>query len=314
MGNKFRSQKGQHLADLTEEQARTYLEGILWPNGAVCAHCQSKDVYKMQGKSCRPGLWRCRGCKKQFTVTIGTLFEDSHIPLRKWLRAFHLMASSKKGISALQLQRNLGLGSYEAAWHMAHRIRRAMQCSALGDLFKGTVEVDEVYLGGKNRGKGWAHTHDNKMPVVSLVEREGEGRKRSFVLRHVTGKKLVQMVKENVEPYSFVNTDESPNYKGMRKAPFQHHSVNHHEKEYARRLPSGRLVTTNTVESSFALLRRGIIGVFHQVSRQHLHRYCAEFDFRWNHRKVEDVERARRILSETKGKRLTYKNLVGNVA
>lgn len=305
--SKLGTQKGQHLADLTEDEARNYLEGLLWPEGAVCPHCGDTNVYRMKGDSCRAGLHRCRACKKQFTVTVGTIFEDSHIPLRKWVRAFHLMCSSKKGISALQLQRNLGLGSYKTAWHMAHRIRLAMKCEPMAGLLAGTVEVDETYVGGKNRGKGWAHALDNKTAVVSLVERGGN--KRSMIIEKVTAKNLRAIVVENVEPYSYVHTDEHHGYRNLKKG-FQHSSVNHSKKEYSRKSPSGKTITTNTVECSFALIKRGVYGVFHHVSKKHLHRYLSEFDFRWNQRKANDVERTCEALKEAKGKRLTYKPLL----
>src|SRR5687768_12705841 len=153
-GEQQRTQKGQHLADLNEDQAREYLESLLWPDGKpVCRRCGSTNAYKMQGEKCRPGLCRCRDCDKQFTVTVGTIFEDTHIPLRKWVRAFHLMCSSKKGISALRLQRNLGLGSYRTAWHMAHRIRLAMRCEPLAGMLRGNVQVDETYVGPSRHGK-----------------------------------------------------------------------------------------------------------------------------------------------------------------
>jgi transposase-like protein len=300
------TQKGQHIADLTEEQAREYLESLLWADGAACPHCASKDVYKMAGTSCRSGLHRCRACEKQFTVTVGTIFEDSHIPLRKWVRAFHLMCSSKKGISALQLQRNLGLGSYRTAWHMAHRIRLAMKCEPFAELLKGTVEVDETYVGGRVLGKGVQGGMDNKIAVVSLVERGGS--KRSVVMPKVTSKNLRAFVVEHVEPYSFVNTDEAHFYHTLRKG-FQHAAVKHRDKEYSRKSPSGRTITTNTVECSFALIKRGVYGVFHHVSKKHLHRYLSEFDYRWNQRKASDVERTSEALKGSKGKRLTYKPL-----
>lgn len=302
-----RSQKGQHIADLTEDQARAYLESLLWPNGPVCAHCGSANAYKMEGETCRAGLHRCRDCEKQFTVTVGTIFEDSHVPLNKWVRAFHLMCSSKKGISALQLQRNLGLGSYRTAWHMAHRIRLAMKCSPLATLLAGTVEVDETYVGGKVTGRGQKAGWDNKMPVVSLVERGGD--KRSVVMEKVTAKNLRAVVVENVEAGSAVHTDEHKGYVNL-KDKFAHESVNHSEKQYVRKFKGGRKVTTNTVESSFALLKRGIVGAFHHVSKKHLQRYTDEFDFRWNERKTGDVERTTQALKQSKGKRLTYKPLI----
>ena len=303
-----KTQKGQQLADLTEDQARAYVESLLWPDGAVCPHCSGKDVYKMSGDSCRAGLHRCRACEKQFTVTVGTIFEDSHLPLRTWVRAFHLMCSSKKGISALQLQRNLGLGSYRTAWHMAHRIRLAMQCEPMAGMLKGTVEVDETYVGGKRRGCGHKKGMENKTPVVSLVERGGN--KRSIVMDKVTAKNLRQAVIENVEAGTPINTDEHKGYKNLKKG-FKHESVNHSAGEYVRNFKDGRTVTTNTVESSFALLKRGIVGAFHHVSKKHLHRYTGEFDYRWNERKTQDVERTKKALTQSKGKRLTYKPLSG---
>ena len=298
-----RTQKGQAIVDMNEDEARAHLEKLFWPDGPVCFHCKSKNACKRAGETARPGLYLCRDCRREFTVTLGTIFEDSHLPIAKWLKGFHLMCSSKKGISALQLQRNLGLGSYRTAWFMAHRIREAMKdIPTLGKL-GGVVEVDETYVGGKLRGQGHKAGRDNKTPVVSLVERGGS--KRSVVMHKVTAKNLRSAVEQHVEPYSFVHTDECNSYKNLKRG-FQHASVNHSEDEYVRQTPSGRTVTTNTVESSFALLKRGIVGAFHHVSPEHLHRYCVEFDFRWNHRKVEDVERTRCAIEGAIGKRLRY--------
>ncbi len=305
-----RTQKGQDIPELTEEEARALMERLLWPKGALCAHCGATgdDVYKMTGESCRAGLYRCKECEKQFTVTIGTIFEDSHLPLRKWVKAFHMMCSSKKGISALQLQRNLGLGSYRTAWHMAHRIRLAMKCEPFTDLLKGVVEVDETYVGGKNIGAGHRHTYDNKTPVVSLVEQGGN--KRSFVMQKVTAKNLREVVVQNVQAGSQINTDELRAYKKLRDR-YTHKPVNHSKKEYVRSYKDGTKVTTNTVESSFSLLKRGVYGTFHHVSRTHLQRYVDEFDFRWNERNVMDKERTLKALEGAKGKRLSYKPLAG---
>lgn len=300
------TQKGQHIADLSEDEARQYLEKILWPEGAVCAHCGSKNVYKMDGESCRAGLHRCRECDKQFTVTIGTIFEDSHIPLNKWVRAFHLMCSSKKGISALQLQRNLGFGSYRTAWHMAHRIRLAMQCEPFASLLKGIVEVDETFVGGKRKGCGWKAGLDNKTVVVSLVERGGN--KRSVIIPKVTAKNLRGVVTQHVAAGATIHTDELNAYKNL-KDTYQHESVNHSAGEYVRNFKSGKQITTNTVEGSFSLLKRGIVGAFHHVSKGHLHRYLSEFDYRWNARKDTDVDRTAQALRQSKGKRLSYRPL-----
>lgn len=292
---------------LNEDQAREYLESIRWATGRTCPHCDSKRSFAMKGKSTRAGLYKCSTCRKPFTVTVGTIFHGSHIGLREWLMAFHLMCSSKKGISALQLQRNLGLKQYKSAWHMAHRIRHAMADGIFsGPPLGGTVEVDETYVGGKNTGKGWKRALDNKTIVVSLVERGDKGRKRSVTIPNVTSKNLRAAVVEHVEKYSYVHTDEHAGYKNLKDG-FQHSSVNHNEKEYARKSPSGKLITTNTVESSFALIKRGVYGTFHHISKKHMHRYLAEFDFRWNMRKDEDGDRVDASLRQTQWKRLCYK-------
>jgi transposase-like protein len=298
-----RTQKGQAIIDLNEDQSRAYLEKLLWPDGPVCPHCGSKSAHKMQGKTVRAGLYRCRDCVGQYTCTIGTIFEDSHLPISKWLKGFHLMCSSKKGISAMQLQRNLGLGSYSTAWFMCHRIRKAMQQMPALCTLGGTIEVDETYVGGKVKGKGHKAGRDNKTPVVSLVQRDGK--KRSFVMKKVTAENLRAAVMSNVTLGAEVHTDEHLGYQNLRIG-FKHRTVNHSKGEYAWSTKDGSRVTTNTVESSFALLKRGIIGAFHHISPTHLHRYCAEFDFRWNHRHTPDVERTAEALKASRGKRLVY--------
>jgi transposase-like protein len=201
-GKKFPTQKGNAVQDLTEDQARAYVEKLLWPDGQpVCRKCGSTNAYRMVGKTCRAGLCRCRDCKKQFTVTVGTIFEDSHLPLRQWVRAIHMMASSKKGISALQLQRNLGLGSYKTAWFMAHRIRLAMKCEPVAGLLTGHVEIDETYVGGKPRpGSGEVRKRGRgttKAPVVALVERKG--RSRAHAVARVDGATLREIMHGSVD-------------------------------------------------------------------------------------------------------------------
>lgn len=298
----------------TDETAREYLESIRWPDGPVCPHCQNSNSAKIwsivpnKDKNIRAGLRQCGECKKQFTVTVGTIFEDSHIPLRKWLVAWYLINSSKKGISALQIQRMLALGSYRTAHFMMHRIRYVLRDTIFGNKLGGTVEVDETYIGGKPRpvmaGKRIFNKYSEKIRVVSLVERKG--RKRS-VTSHISGKTLRAIVKEHVADNSVVVTDDHKGYRPLRRDPkLHHHSINHTQKEYARRLSEKFTVHTNTVESSFSLLKRGVVGTFHHVSKQHLGLYIAEFDHRWNTKDGTDGARTVEGLKKMEGKRLTY--------
>jgi len=295
----------------TDEAAREYWEAIHWPHGAVCPHCKNADaksIWKIEAnkeKQIRAGLYQCGKCDKQFTSTIGTIFEDSHIPLRKWLVAFYLNSASKKGISSLQLQRILALGSYRTALFMQHRIRHALRDPIFNDKLSGTVEVDETYVGGKQQGVGRG-SKVKKTPVVALLERGG--RVRSQVMRHVTGANLKQVVKDNVQICSDVNTDDHYGYRGL-EPKFNHHVVKHSAKEYVRR-EKNRLVTTNGVEGFFSLLKRGVIGTFHHVSEQHLPLYLAEFDHRHNTRKLTDGERTVIALKKANGKRLTYQPML----
>jgi len=297
----------------SEEKARTHLESINWPNGPVCPKCGTNDqtrIIKLSGASVRPGLHNCKDCRRQFTVTIGTIFEDSHIPLNNWLVAFYLLCSSKKGISSLQLQRMLDLGSYKSALFMTHRIRHAMKDYTFDSQLAGPVECDETYIGGKPRhipARDGVRAHSKvskKVPVFTMLERGGT--KRSFVVKKVTALNLRQLVKTHVSSTAILNTDESTLYPNLRSPVADHKRVNHATKEYARREDDGTLTTTNGVESSFALLKRGLLGTFHHVSPNHLHRYVAEFDFRWNTRRESDTERTQEALKKAKGKRLMY--------
>ena len=290
----------------TDEKAREYLEAIRWPNGKVCPHCKNGDENKIWAikpngtKLIRQGLYQCGACKKQFTVTVGTIFESSHIPLRKWLIAWYLLCASKKGMSSLQFQRTLQLGSYRTALFMTHRIRHALRDPVFDKKMSGTIEADETYVGGKVRGQGMKAAMDAKTPVFSMVERGGN--KRSIVMEPVNSKNLKEAIKAHVEPGSTIHTDEHRGYLGLKK-DYKHESVCHNRGEYSR-----GDVTTNGVESSFALLKRGIVGTFHQISKKHLPLYLAEFDFRWNQRKVTDGERTVAALKKSEGKRLMYKD------
>jgi len=286
---------------LTNEQAREHLEKLRWPNGAVCAHCGSTAVTKLAGKSTRPGVYKCKAkeCRKQFTVTVNSIFADTHIELRHWIMAFSLMCSSKKGISALQLKRMLGLGSYEAAWFIAHRVRHAMKQGPMKGLLKGVVESDETWVGGVKHGKGRAYTH-NKTAVQALVERGGNMRARA--IGRVTPMNLKGSLADMVDDNATLHTDELTAYKVIGRRFKQHETVNHSKGEYER---DG--VHVNSAESFFALLKRGVHGTFHHVGKQHLQRYCDEFSFRWNHRKTTDAERTEAALKLAPGCRLTYK-------
>lgn len=294
----------QTACKLTNEDARAYLEKLRWGAQPFCAHCGCVEVTKLQGKATRPGVYKCRGCRKQFTVTVGTIFSDSHIELRHWLMAFSLICSSKKGVSSLQLKRMLQLGSYESALFLSHRIRHVMRNEPLRTILNGTVEVDETYVGGKprNKGKNARGRGTKKTPVVALIQRNGP--MRCKVVQRVSSTNLRKAVTEAVDPMtSKLHTDEWPAYRTIGRVFAEgHETVNHGEKEYSR---AG--VNVNSCESWFALLKRGVHGTFHHVSKQHLQRYCDEFAFRWNHRETTDAERTEAALKLAPGARLTYK-------
>jgi transposase-like protein len=298
---------------LTENQAREILEKLRWPKGIECIHCKSKNVVRINGKAqkVRDGLLRCKDCRKQFTVTVGTIMERSHITLRQWVQAFYSMCSHKKGVSSLQLQRNLGLHSYRSAWHLTHRIRAAMKEDPLASLLKGVIEVDETYIGGKPRKGGNGEPNKRgrgtkKAPVMAMVERNGKIVSRP--IENVTAKTLKSAIREAVDEESKIMTDEWGCYEGIGKE-FKggHETVNHGLGEYVR-----GDVSTNTAESFFALLKRGVHGTFHHISKKHLSRYCNEFSFRWDNRKVNDGKRTEEAVKGSKGKRLMLKDLLRN--
>lgn len=292
----------------TEDKARGFLERTLWPDGPICPHCGSIDKsFRLEPKPgakthVRPGVWKCRECRNQYTVRVGTIFEDSHIPLHKWLLAIHLLCASKKGMSSHQIHRQLGI-TYKSAWFMTHRIRFAMQQGPFQELLKGTVEVDETYIGPKTRGLGVYEGKQRKAPVVSLVERDGNV--RSFHVANVTANTLRPILKEHISQQASLMTDDFTTYASLGKDFASHDVINHSQHAYSRH-EGEKVVSTNTVEGFFSILKRGVYGSFHHISRQHLDRYLQEFDFRYNSRDVTDGERRQLAIKGMAGKRLTY--------
>ncbi|HLG85990.1 MAG TPA: IS1595 family transposase [Alphaproteobacteria bacterium] len=288
----------------SDDAAREHLEQLLWPHGPVCPRCgvMGDRVTKLQGKSTRPGVYKCKDCRKPFSVTVGTVMERSHIPLSKWVLAAQLMASSKKGMSALQLQRMIGT-NYETAWFLFHRLREAAVDTPAGPIggANKVVEADESYLGGKAKNKAFGPP-PKKMAVFSLVERDGYVRSRHVA--DVTAKTLREAIVTQADRKSYLMTDEATVYEKLGREFSGHGTVNHSADEYVR---TGGFHHTNTVESFFALLKRGVYGNFHHVSEAHLHRYLAEADFKYNHRKASDAERGEELLKGAKGKRLLYR-------
>jgi transposase-like protein len=298
------------------DAARSWLESMLWPDGPICGHCGTIDAAR--ALSSRPGTYQCNACRKQFTVTVGTVFERSHIPLNKWLMATFLFCASKKGVSAHQMHRLLGI-TYKSAWFMMHRLREAVTPAAgtppLGGAGK-VVEVDETYI-GKKAGKrkhpgagGYAH----KRTVLSLTERGGKI--RSFKLGGNTRQEIGAAIRANVDPNSVLHTDGSKIYHGLA-ATAGHESVDH-AKAYVRKSKIANLgeiemwpdVHTNTLEGFFSVFKRGMVGTYQHCGEQHLQRYLAEFDFRQNTRAklgVDDDTRATIALKGIVGKRLTYR-------
>jgi transposase-like protein len=295
-----------------EAAAYAFVEARVWPKGPVCPHCGGTERNKlMGGTSTRIGTYKCYDCRKPFTVKVGTIFESSHIPLRLWLQGIYLVAASKKGISANQLHRTLGI-TLKSAWFMGHRIREAMRDDST-DLLGGgggIVEADETFMAPK-RGQKAVQGGAHRSKVVSLVSREGKT--RSFHVANVDAKNLKPILLANIAKDSHLMTDGAGHYRTIGKEFDLHESTNHAQKEYAK--PSkveGVRAHSNTVESYFGILKRGIAGVYHHVSEEHLQRYVDEFDFRFSNRKslgIDDAERADLLLKGVVGKRLTYETI-----
>jgi transposase-like protein len=305
----------QNPAFHDEDAAREALEHLRWPDGPFCPHCGNLDrekIAKGQGKAHRAGLYYCAACNGQFTVTVGTVMERSKISLSKWLLAMHLIGASKKGMSALQLQRMLGV-TYKSAWFLCHRIREAMAPAAgsapgpLGGANK-VVESDETVIGGKARNRAYAKKEPKKLTVVTLTERGGQS--RSFHVANVKAKTLRETIAKVADRKSHLMTDELASYTGIGEEFANHSTVNHSADEYAR---LGGYVHINTSEARFSLMKRAVFGAHHSISEAHLPRYLAEWDFKWNTRAIDDGERAALIAKGIEGKRLTYRPTNGNL-
>jgi transposase-like protein len=298
-------------------KARAWLEALLWADGRSCGYCGSVD--DSTELPARPGYYQCnaKGCRKQFTVQVGTVFERSHIPLNKWLMAAFLLCASKKGISAHQMHRMLGI-TYKSAWFMMHRLREAMTPSGKPGPMGGegkVVEADETYLGKRDGKRGQPDTFvsgfgwmkhpriETQRKIVALVERGGEA--RSFVVQKVDKATIRKVLFTNADRKSTLMTDEATVYPAAGANFADHQTVNHSKYEYARGTAS-----TNTVEGYFSIFKRGMVGTYQHVSEAHLHRYLAEFDFRYSNREaleIDDAARAKKALKGIVGKRLTYR-------
>jgi transposase-like protein len=287
-----------------ENKAREWLEARVWANGRACPHCGVFDQSTlMHGKSHRPGLYQCNACREPFTVTVGTLYERSKIPLNKWLAATHLIMASKKGMSALQIGRMLGV-SKKTAWFLCHRIRESLQETGPIGGPSSVVESDETLFGGKKKNRAFAKKEPKKHTVLTLVDRDGDS--HSFHIANVKAKTLCETIVRVVSRKSHLMTDELASYASIGKEFSNHSTVNHSADEYVR---LGSFVHRNTAECRFSLMKRAVFGTHHSVSEAHLHRYLGEWDFKWNTRKTTDAERMLKSIDGIVGKRLTYRRI-----
>ncbi len=301
-----------------EDAARAHFEALRWPYGRICPHCGTIDNSTLlnsgaRGGTTRKGLYKCKDCRKPFSATMGTIYESSHIPLHKWLLATHLMCSSKKGISALQLQRNLEIGSYRTAWFMAHRIREAMLSNDTSPMGGdgGSVEADETFYGRDPEAKDSRMAIRNMNKVVTLLDRS-TGQTRSIVVKDITTDTIADILNANLSVKANLITDEGKHYIRPGKAFASHESVSHAQKEYVRK--GDRTITTNQIEGFFGIFKRGMKGIYQHCGSHYLNRYLIEFDFRYSNREalgINDTDRAAIAVRGTVGRRLMYKKPAG---
>lgn len=321
-GRRFRNLTDLDKRFPDEEACREHLEQIRWSDGITCPYCESsKSIYKLRTRN--NTRYKCGACRKQFTVLVGTIFENTKIPLKKWFLAIYLATSHKKGISSVQLSKHLGI-TQKTAWFVLGRIRYAVRAKSIEMPLSGVIEADETYHGAKTkrkqkkdengevkprkRGRG----SEEKVPVFGMVERAGE--LRTMPVENVKSKTLEAEIEKHVDLDSILMTDEYVSYKSIGKKFKKHESVVHSEEEYVRYYKNDDDkpdVYTNTIEGAFSQMKRGIVGIYHHVSPEHLHRYCAEFDYRYNTRKLKDAERFGVTLRRIED-RLTYKELIAN--
>jgi transposase-like protein len=281
-----------------ETSCREFLIQSRWGDVPVCIYCgNTEKIYKIQGGK----LLKCSKCRKPFSMKVGTIFEDSALPLQKWFHAIFVVSAHKKGISSCQLARDIDV-TQKTAWHMLHRIRLTMSTGSFVKPLEGIVEVDETFIGGKNIGSGKRGFPSDKSIALGIIQRDGNARIQT--IPDVKGKTLKSAIRENVSPESIVMTDNFAGYKGLDKEYKEHNVISHSTHKYV-----DGIIHTNTIEGFWSLLKRGIVGIYHHVSKEHLHRYCEEFEYRYNSRKLNDSTRFGLLLSTCNG-RLTYKNLI----
>ena len=282
-----------------EQSCREYLAQARWNGKPVCPHCKHSDkIYRINdGK-----LYRCSKCMKQFTVRIGSIFEDSALPLQKWFMAIYILTAHRKGISSCQLARDVEV-TQKTAWHMLHRIRYAITNKSFNKPLTGIIEIDETFVGGKASGMGGGYTQPNKTAVFGMLQRQGEVRAQP--VSRVCGDVLKPIIRQNISPDATIMSDEFSGYRTLKKEFKRHEVVRHVRKEYAR----GE-VSTNNIEAFWSLMKRGIFGTYHWTSKKHLHRYTDEFTYRYNSRKITDIQRFHLFFQFCSG-RLTYRELIG---